>query len=136
MPAKDLERGFHAQVDPPLKKPSPHNMGYIQFAEQRNKGFPALQSKPGFSSASSCYVDECSPSRLPGVSGVPGSLGPAALTRGGSRGPDALRYPVPVVPVVKTPGPRDSGHAPGGAEVLPWWYETERGIRKIRAGIR
>lgn len=134
MPAKDLERGFHRQVDPPLKKPLPHNMGNIQYAEQLNKGFPALESKPGFSSASSCYVDECSPSRLPGVSGVPGSLGPAALTRGGSRGPDALRYPGTVVPVVKTPGPRDSGHAPGGAEVLPWWYETGTGHVKDSCG--
>ena len=55
--------------------------GNIQYAEQHDKGFPALESKPGISSTSSCYVD---PSRLPGWS--------AAL--GGSRGPDALRYPV------------------------------------------
>ena len=66
-------------------------IGNIQYAEQLNKGFPALESKPGFSSASSC-VDECSPSRLPGVSGVPGSLGPAAC-------PDPLWSPdtVPVI---------------------------------------
>ncbi len=53
-------------------------MGNIQYAEQRDKDSPALERKPGFSSASSCYVD------LPGepVLGV------------SSRGPDALRYPV------------------------------------------
>lgn len=78
MLAKDLERGFHRQVIPSQKTP-PHNMGNIQYAEQANKGFPALESKPGVSSASSCYVDECSPGEL---------------IRGGSRGPDTLRYPV------------------------------------------
>jgi len=61
MPAKDLERGSTPKLIP-SQKTLPHNMGNIQYAEQLNKGFPALESKPGFSSASSCYVDECSPS--------------------------------------------------------------------------
>jgi hypothetical protein len=70
-------------------------LGNIPYNKLEYKGFPAeIEGLPGVSSASSRYVDECSPSRLPGVSGVPGSLGPAALIRGGSRGPDALRYPV------------------------------------------
>ena len=95
--------------------------GNIKYAEQHDKGFPAeIEGLPGFSSASSYSVVECSPGEP-----VPG---------GSSRGPDALRYPGTVVPVVKTPGPRDSGHAPGGAEVLPWWYETGTGHVKDTCG--
>ena len=54
-------------------------MDNINFAKQVNKGFPAgIEGLPGVSFASSC-VDECTPGEL---------------NRGGSRGPDALRYPV------------------------------------------
>jgi len=51
--------------------------GNIKYAEQHDKGFPAEVELPGVSFASSYCTDECSPS-----------------VRGGSRGPDALRYPV------------------------------------------
>ena len=54
-------------------------MGNIQYAEQANKGFPALESKPGFSSASSYCTDECSPGEL---------------IRGESRYPNTVGYPV------------------------------------------
>ena len=52
-------------------------IGNIKYAEQHDKGFPAEVELPGVSFASSYCTDECSPS-----------------VRGGSRGPDALRYPV------------------------------------------
>jgi len=54
----------------PLSKTPPHNMGNIQYAEQANKVFP---DRPGFSSASSYAVDECSPGEpVPGGSSRPG----------------------------------------------------------------
>jgi hypothetical protein len=119
MPAKDLERGSTSKLIPSQKTPTPMS-GNISYNGLNDKGFPAeIEGLPGFSSASSCCTDECSPGEL---------------IRGGSRGPDALRYPGTVVPVVKTPGPRDSGHAPGGAEVLPWWYETGTGHVKDTCG--
>ena len=97
----------------PSQKTPPHNMGNIQYAEQANKGFPALESKPGFSSASSYCTDECSPGEL---------------IRGESRYPNTVGYPDTVVPVV------DNGHAPGGAEVLTWWHETGTGYAKDTCG--
>lgn len=80
--------------------------GNIQYIGPIDKGFPEIEDTPGFSSASSCCVDGCSPGEL---------------IRGGSRGPDALWSPDSIVPVVHT------GHAPGGEEILPWWYETGTG---------
>ena len=55
-------------------------MGNIPYNKLEYKGFPAeLETVPGVSSASSYCTDECSPGEL---------------IRGGSRGPDTLRYPV------------------------------------------
>ncbi len=68
--------------------------GNIKYAERTYKGFPVFEVEPGVSSVSSYCTDEWSPSRLRTTSGVPEYLGPAALIRGWSRGPDALRYPV------------------------------------------
>jgi hypothetical protein len=54
--------------------------GNIPYNKLEYKGFPAeIEGLPGVSSASSRYVDEYSPGEL---------------IRGGSRGPDTLRYPV------------------------------------------
>jgi hypothetical protein len=74
MPAKDLERGSTPLLIPSQKAKRPM-LGNIQYAEQHDKGFPAeVEGLPGFSSASSSCIDECSPGEL---------------IRGWSRGPDA-----------------------------------------------
>ena len=110
---KPTLRGAYRPQAIPSQKPTQPMLGNIKYADQANKGFPAEVELPGVSFASSC-VDEYSPGEP-----VPG---------GSSRFLDTVWSPDTVVPVV------DNGHAPGGAEVLTWWYETGTGYAKDTCG--
>ena len=90
----------------------------IQYNKRNDKGFPAVAGSPGdlFSASSSCEYGSAA-----------GGLDDPRV-RGGSVCPDPLWSPDTVVPVV------DNDHAPGGAEVLTWWYETGTGYAKDTCG--
>ncbi|MFA7121714.1 MAG: hypothetical protein WC277_09540, partial [Bacilli bacterium] len=67
-PAKRImRRGNPGKANPFSKGKRQPMLGNIPYNKLEYKGFPAeIEGLPGVSSASSRYVDECSPSRLPG----------------------------------------------------------------------
>lgn len=102
----------------------------IPYSEQTDKGY---SNTPGNCSILTASSD---------IDTLRGDLPGGSLGLGTLRGPDTVWSPDTVVPVVHSEVMpwwyaevvKDEGHAPGGPEVLSWWYETGTGHAKDTCG--